>query len=161
MIGRAAAPALLLAIAALGGCRAAGDAAGAVAGIASGAGSVNPVVGTAVALGTKAAVDALVLYLARSQQHAEQDAIAGAAGQLPPGGVATWHIHHLLGWGDEHGTLLVAGDLANPLTACTEVVFTVQAGRQQAQYVTTECRDNGAWRWASAEPATERWGFLQ
>jgi hypothetical protein len=145
----------------MAGCRSAGDAAGAVAGIASGAGSVNPVVGTAVALGTKAAVDALVLYIARSEQHAEQDAIAASAGALQPGQAATWQIHHVIPFSDEHGTLTVAGVVDNPLAICKEVVFTVQAGRQQAHYVTTECLNDHTWRWASAEPATARWGFLQ
>jgi hypothetical protein len=158
---RGLAPALLLAVLGLGGCESAGDAAGAVAGIASSAGTANPVVGTAVALGTKAAVDTLVLYLARSQQHAEQDAIAGTAGALDPGGTAPWHIHHFIPFSDEHGTLLVAGLVQNPLTACKEVVFTVVARKQQAHYVTTACLDDGTWHWAEAEPATRRWGFLQ
>jgi hypothetical protein len=157
---RRVAPALLVLLG-LAGCQSAGDAAGAVAGIASGAGTANPVVGTAVALGTKAAVDALVLYLARSQQHAEQNEIAAIAGGLDPGGSAPWHIHYVVPFNDEHGTLTVAGLVENPLTTCKEVVFSVVAGKQQAHYVTTACLDDGTWHWAEAEPATRRWGFLQ
>jgi hypothetical protein len=158
---RGLAAALLLVPLALTGCQSAGDAAGAVVGITSGIGSANPVLGTAAALGTKAAVDALVLYIARSEQNAEQDEIAATAGALPPGGTAPWHIHHLIPFSDEHGTLLVADDIASPLAVCKEVIFTVVAGHQTAHYVTTACRDNGEWRWASAEPATNRWGSLQ
>ena len=151
----------LLPLGALSGCGSIGSGAGAIAGIATGAGTANPVVGTAVALGTKAAVDALVLYISRSSQDAEQDAIAQAAGALDPGRTARWEIRHTFPVGNEHGTLTVASLLPNPLTPCKEVVFTVQDGRQRERYVTTECRGSHGWRWAEAEPATIRWGVLQ
>ncbi|WP_185595294.1 hypothetical protein [Burkholderia ubonensis] len=32
---------------------------------------------------------------------------------------------------------------------------------QSAFFVATICRDGPVWKWASAEPATERWGALQ
>jgi len=145
----------------LGGCSSIGTAAGAVAGLASGAGTANPVVGTAVGLGTKAAVDELVIYVGRVRQNAEQDAIAEAAGSLPVGGTATWEIRHTIPIGDEHGTLRVVRLIANPLAPCQEIVFTVIAGQGRSHYVTTECRDGTKWRWALAEPAVARWGFLQ
>ena len=154
---------LMGALLALGGCSSIGSGAGAVVGIAAGTASVNPIVGTAIGLGTKAAVDALVAYLARTQQEGQQDAIAVVAGGLPPGGAAEWRISHTLPFGDAHGTLRVAGLIPNPLADCREIVFTVVDGRHAADYVTTECAETGTqrWRWAQAEPATERWGFLQ
>ncbi|CAM8789269.1 hypothetical protein NCM_04858 [Burkholderia pseudomallei] len=50
---------------------------------------------------------------------------------------------------------------------CKEIVFSVDTdakGNEAAQsgfYVATICRDGPAWKWASAEPATGRWGALQ
>ncbi len=32
---------------------------------------------------------------------------------------------------------------------------------QRAFYTATVCQDGARWKWASAEPATERWGSLQ
>jgi len=36
----------------------------------------------------------------------------------------------------------------------------VEAVRRQ-WLLTTACRQGEAWKWAAAEPATERWGSLQ
>ena len=153
----------LLGVLALAGCQSVGAGAGAIAGIATGAATVNPLVGTAVGLGTQAAVNALVMYIARSQQADQQDTIAASAGKLPLGSATEWKITHVLPFGDAHGTLRVAGTIPNPLADCREIVFTVVNGHRQADYVTTECAAKGSarWRWAQAEPATDRWGFLQ
>jgi hypothetical protein len=49
--------------------------------------------------------------------------------------------------------------------SCKEIVFSVDATRDGAAvsafYVATICRDGTRWRWATAEPATSRWGSLQ
>ncbi|MGI4745492.1 MAG: hypothetical protein ACRYGI_11285 [Janthinobacterium lividum] len=163
MSGAARFGTIVLAVLALQGCRSIGSGAGAVVGVAAGAASINPLVGTAAGLGTKAAVDALVLYLARVQQEEQQDTIAMVAGHLKVGQAAEWRITHVLPFGDAHGTLRVAGLIPNPLADCREIVFTVVDGYRHADYVTTECAETGSgrWNWAQAEPATERWGFLQ
>ena len=48
---------------------------------------------------------------------------------------------------------------------CKEIVFSVDSGQgerlKRGFYIAALCRDGGAWKWASAEPATERWGSLQ
>ncbi len=48
---------------------------------------------------------------------------------------------------------------------CKEVVFsvdgTVRNVPQSNFYVAMLCRDGTRWKWASAEPSTERWGGLQ
>ncbi len=160
-----AAPAVLLLSLALGACGSIGSGAGAVAGLATGAGTANPIVGASVALGTKAAVDSLVRYISRKRQQGEQDAIAEVVGRLPLGGTADWKIEHSIPIGNEHGTLLVAREIINPLAPCREVVFTVQDGQDSAHYVTTACElpsaEGPRWAWAQAEPTTARWGFLQ
>ena len=92
---------------------------------------------------------------------------AAAAGPLNVGGTAPWSSGHLKVSieRNEHGTLTVsrliqAGDLD-----CKEVIFSVdkvvKEKTARAFYTTIVCRDGEFWRWASAEPATERWGSLQ
>ena len=146
---------------ALAGCGSVGSLAGAAVGISTAAGTVNPVVGAAAALGTKAAVDALVKYVTRKRQQGEQDAIVAAVGALPVGGVATWKIRHTVPIGNAAGEVQVVRLIDTPLTQCKEAVFTVIDGTDREQYVTTACRQAAQWKWAQAEPATERWGFLQ
>ena len=148
------------------GCTSVGSIAGAVTGAASGTGSANPAVGYAVGIGTKAAVDALSHYISRKRQGAEQDQIATAVGRLPVGQGVAWQIKHKIPlFDDQHGYVTVVRDIPNSLTPCKEVVFTVIAGKKvdgpRGYYVTTACKQATQWKWAQAEPATERWGFLQ
>lgn len=57
------------------------------------------------------------------------------------------------------------GDIANSLTPCKEVVFTVVAGDLSKgaarYYATTACLHGTQWKWALAAPSTPRWGVLQ
>jgi hypothetical protein len=164
---RAAAMTLfVLGVTGLGGCTSIGSIAGAVTGAASGGGSANPGVGYAVGITTKAATDALVQYISRERQGAEQDQIAATVGALAVGQSAPWRIHHKVPlFDDEHGDLTVVREIPNALAACKEVVFSVAGAKAQAgpkgRYITTACRHGSTWRWALAEPSTVRWGFLQ
>lgn len=157
--------ALALSALALQGCTDLGSIVGAGAGAASGTGSANPALGYAVGIGTKAAVDALVNYIARSRRRAEQDQIVAAVGTLPLGQSTPWRIRHAIPVGDAHGDVTVVRDIPNPLAPCKEVVFTVIAGDKpdspHAFYATTACLHGARWKWALAEPATNRWGSLQ
>ena len=150
----------------LPGCTSVGSIAGAVTGAASGSGSANPAVGYAVGIGTKAAVDALSHYISRKRQQAEQDQIAAAVGVLPVGQGVAWRIKHKVPlFDDQHGYVTVVRDIPNALAPCKEVIFTVLAGKKvdspRDYYVTTACQQGARWKWAQAEPATSRWGFLQ
>ncbi len=145
----------------LAACSAIGSGAGAIVGLASGVGSANPVLGTAVGLGTKAGVDALVRYVSRKRQQGEQDAIADRVGALPVGGTAGWRIEHTIPVGDEAGEVRVMRLIPNALAPCKEAVFTLRDGETSRSYTTTACLQGAHWKWAEAEPATERWGFLQ
>jgi uncharacterized protein YceK len=164
---------LMLALASLSGCASVASATTAdVAGIA-GAGAAtavtkDAVVATGIGLGIAAGANAGLEYAERRVHGAEQDEIASVAGPLPPGGVATWSITHRIPLeDDEHGQLSVVRDLGNADFVCKEIVFSVDAGKQRdvptgrAFYTATVCRDGQTWKWASAEPATERWGALQ
>lgn len=96
----------------------------------------------------------------------EQDAIAAAAGPRAPGEVTTWSVSHRIPIeSDEHGDVVVSRVFGAGPIACKELVFSVETKRRRvtrrAFYITTICRDGDRWRWASSEPATERWGGLQ
>jgi len=150
----------------LPGCTSLGSFAGAVTGAVSGTGTTNPAVGYAVGIGTKAAVDSLSHYISRKRQQAQQDQIAATVGTLPVGESANWRIRHKIPmFDDQHGYVTVVRDIPNALAPCKEVVFTVIAGKKadspRGYYATTACQQGTRWKWAQAEPATPRWGFLQ
>ncbi len=158
-------PAVLVLVMGLGGCNSIGAVSGAVVGVATGAGTTNPVVGYAAGIGTQAAVDSLVKYVTRKLQQNEQDQIAATVGTLGPGQTAPWKIEHDVPIGNEHGDVTVVDSINNKLARCKEVVFTVIDGDKpdapRGTFVTTACSQDGTWKWAQAEPAIERWGTLQ
>jgi len=97
----------------------------------------------------------------------EQNNISRAVATLQPGQVASWKIGYKIPIGDsEHGDVTVTKVIHSPLTTCKQVAFTVIAGHgpgaSRAVFITSACaQSDGNWRWAAAEPATARWGFLQ
>jgi hypothetical protein len=141
----------------LAGCKSIGAISGAAVGVASGAGTTNPLVGYVAAVSTRAAVDGLVNYIARKRQQGEQDEIAATVGRLGVGETALWRIEHDIPIGNEQGEVTVVAAIDNVLAECRDVVFTVEP---RGTYVTTACSQNGVWKWAQAEPAAARWGFL-
>ncbi|WP_428486077.1 hypothetical protein [Rhodopila sp.] len=136
-----------------------------VVGGATGGATANPAIGFAVGVATAAAATAAVQYYGRSRQGAEQDAIARVAGDLPVGGTADWKIEHTIPLGDEHGQLRVTRLIDSPLAECKEVAFSVAEGSRKAAklnwFTTDVCKSADTWTWAAAEPAVERWGYLQ
>ena len=94
--------------------------------------------------------------------------VANADGYWSPfynGQTAPWKIEHDIPIGNEHGDVTVVSMLDNRLARCKEVVFTVIDGDKpdapRGTFVTTACAQGQTWKWAQAEPATERWGTLQ
>jgi hypothetical protein len=156
---------LSLAAFVLTGCKLTGDLVAAGAGGASAAATANPAVGIAVGIGVHAATDATFKYLGRKRQQGEQDAIAAVVATTNPGESHPWTIRHTIPIGNEHGTVSVTRVIATPLTTCKEVVFSVIDGDRpdspRAWYTTTACQQGARWKWAAAEPAVERWGYLQ
>ncbi len=104
-------------------------------------------------------------YISRTRLGAEQDAIAQVAGELPVGTAASWKIEHTIPIGNEHGRLHIVRAIDSPLASCKEVAFSVDEGNDQKAkgtwFTTDVCKQADTWKWASAEPAVERWGFLQ
>lgn len=156
---------LLVGVLLLASCKAAPQIAAVVGGGAAGAATGNPAVGFAVGVATDAAATAVVQYYGRTRQQAEQDAIAEAAGMVPPGGRASWKIEHDIPIGNEHGSLQVVRQIDNPFALCKQVMFSVDEGKgeklKRAWYSADICHQANKWKWASAEPAVERWGYLQ
>jgi hypothetical protein len=156
---------LLTVLPLLGGCKAIPEIAAVISGGVAGGATGNPAIGFGVGVAVDAAANAAVRYIGRSRQRAEQDAIAEAAGQLAPGGTAPWRIQHDIPIGNEHGELRVVRQIQSPLAVCKEIVFSVDAGAgpsaTRSWYTASICRQSQGWKWASAEPAVERWGFLQ
>jgi hypothetical protein len=134
--------------------------------------NANGAVTAGVGIGTQAAAMAGVQYVEKRIHKTEQDAIAEVAGPLPVGQVVHWSVTHSVPVeDDEQGELTVSRIIVtSPPGApggldCKEIVFSVDMVEQnlpyRAFYTASVCRDGTAWRWAAAEPATERWGSLQ
>jgi hypothetical protein len=162
---------LLLPLFALSGCGSFLSATTAdVAGIA-GAGVANavtkaPAVATGIGLGIGAGANAGLGFVERRVHRNEQDQIAAAAGPLAPGQVAPWRVVHTIPIeADEHGEVTVTGQTGGTGVSCKAIVFSVaheEGGKPDpAFYTASVCGQGGTWHWASAEPATERWGALQ
>jgi hypothetical protein len=165
---------LVLAITALPGCGALlSEGTSAVAGLggaaladAVGAGATAT---TGIGLGVQAGARAGLQYTQRQARHTGQLRVAEAAGPLPVGGVARWATSQTIPIeANERGEVTVARLIAAGGLDCKEIVFSVEtaaaeagAAPHRAFYTATICRDGTIWRWASAEPATERWGSLQ
>ena len=155
----------------LGGCsdlltQGTADLAGVGGAAAAHAVTKNGTVVTTVGLG----VTSLALSGLQTEERAvhgkEQDRIAEAAGDLPINTVGTWTVIHTVPIeNDEHGEVVVSRDTGTPDLHCREIVFSVDTLQDKqphhAFYTATICLDGSQWKWASAEPATARWGSLQ
>jgi hypothetical protein len=153
----------------LGGCSSASDLVGAATGTAAAAGSGNPAVGIAIGVGVRAVADWGLRRVSRRWHRTEQEAIAAAAAEVPPGEARPWRVTHSLPFGAKQGEVRVLRAIDTPLAACREIAFSVDEDKPpkgvkamgRAWYLTSLCRDDTGWRWAAAEPATGRWGSLQ
>ncbi len=157
---------LALAAVALAGCTSSlGGIVGAATGTAAAVGSGNPAVGAAVGVGTRAAADYGVRHVSRRWHRTEQDALAAAVGSMAVGEARPWEARHDLPFGDKRGEVRVLRAVETPLAECREALFSVASGggpdAPRRWFVTSACRQAEGWKWAAAEPATERWGSLQ
>jgi hypothetical protein len=135
------------------------------AGIASSV-TKNATVGAAIGLGVAAGANAALQYAERRVHKTEQDRIATVAGRLRVGAVAAWSVSHSVPIEpNNHGEVTVSRIFGGADFLCKEIIFSVDryADRrwQREFFIATICRDGRIWRWATAEPATARWGSLQ
>lgn len=155
---------VLLLCACLPGCAAVADVSGAVAGFASGAITANPAIGIGVGIAVRAGATEAVNRIALHRSRNEQDAIAAAIAGAAVGESRQWAVDQRV-TGDAYGEVRVVRLIETPLARCKEALFSVVEGEgeagQPAWYATTACEEGGRWRWATAEPAVERWGNLQ
>lgn len=163
--GRARLIALALAVPLLPGCAAVGGFVGAAAGIATSIATSNPAIGLSVGIATQAATDEVLRTFSRRRQRSEHDAIASVVGDLNPGESRPWRHAHMIGNGSDYGEVRVVRLIDTPLARCKEILFSYVTGEGETTkslwFTTTACEHAGAWRWAAAEPAVERWGNLQ
>ena len=155
---------LVLAAAPLGGCSSVADLAGAITGTAATAGSANPALGIAIGVGTRAVADYGLRYASRRWHGTEQDALASTIGAMEIGETRPWQVRHSLPFGAGQGEVRVVRAIDTPLAQCKEALFRLGAADAVAAtrwYLASACRRGQDWKWASAEPATERWGSLQ
>lgn len=173
---------LLGALLALPGCNAflsegTADAAGLAGAAISTAVTDNGAVAAGIGLGVQSVARAGLQFTQRRLQRAEQDSIAAAAGPLAIGQVASWSIAHDVPIADDHqGQVTVSRDIGGLGLSCREIVFSVEPlqssnaaqpaatpakAPERGFYTAVICRNGNQWKWATAEPATDRWGALQ
>jgi len=144
----------------------AGELAGIAGAAVAGAVTQNPGVAAGIGLGAQAGARAGLHYAQRQVHRAAQDRIAAAAGPLEVGAIAVWQTEHRAPLQEgEQGRVTVSRVISVTSLECKEIIFSVDSivdgDRRSAFYVAMVCRDGTAWKWASAEPSTERWGGLQ
>ncbi len=168
---------LLLPLLALSGCSSlltqGAGAGGGVGGAAlANAFTKNGAITAGAGLGAQAVAITGVQYLEKRVHNAEQDAIAGAAGATTLGSVGKWRVvHDIPIEDDQHGEVTVTRLIMPALPPgaapfdCKEIIFSVDNMRHRELnrdfYTADVCEDGGRWKWATAEPATARWGALQ
>nr|MBV0877979.1 hypothetical protein [Noviherbaspirillum sp. L7-7A] len=144
--------------------------AGAVAGV-GGAGVAASVtsdaaVATGIGVGLQSLAQAGVQRAQKAVHTTFQDRIAAVAGGLAVGEVGNWEVVHDIPIEPaSRGEVTVSRIVGARALDCREIVFSVENGPRAENgkgfYVAMICRDGTRWKWASAEPATERWGSLQ
>lgn len=163
---------LLVFVSCLGGCGSfltagTADVAGIASAGVSGAITKNPTVAAGIGLGIASGASAGLQYAERIVHGHEQDRIAEAAGALQPGQLGHWSVSHDIPIeADKHGDLIVTRLIGAADITCKEIVFSVDDEDKKKTvhrsfYTATVCLDGTKWKWATAEPATARWGALQ
>lgn len=126
----------------------------------------NAAVATGIGLGVQAGARAALQASQRAVHTDTQDHIAQIAGTLPDNTVGNWQIKHRIPLEpNEHGRVVVTRSINGPLVNCKEILFTVDGVEDSAPkvdfFIASICHDGKQWKWATAEPATARWGSLQ
>jgi hypothetical protein len=149
----------------MSGCASIGAATGAAAGIATGAVTTNPAIGFGVGIAVQAATDEVVKRTMKSLHNDQQVMIAVTAGMSQVGETRPWKVKHTLPIENGHGEVRVLREFNSALASCKEFAFSVVDGDDAkapaAWFIATACQQTEGWKWASAEPAVERWGNLQ
>jgi len=147
------------------GCASIGAASGAAAGVASGIVTSNPAIALGVGVAVQAATDEVVARYMRNMHQDQQDLMAALVGTMQVGETRPWSVKHTLPIENGHGEVRVTRDVSSALAQCKEFVFSVQDGdgpnAPEMWFTANACQQDKGWKWATAEPAVERWGSLQ
>lgn len=133
----------------------------------AGAVTSSAAVATGIGIGVQSVTRAGIQYEQRKIHGEAQQQIAAIGGLLKVGQVRTWKSHLSLPIQPvESGRVTVSRVISTGELDCKEIVFSVdRSGSEQLTasefYVASICRSGSQWAWASAEPATGRWGALQ
>ncbi|RQS76156.1 hypothetical protein DID96_02490 [Burkholderia sp. Bp8963] len=146
---------------ALSGCGSVGAASGALAGAATGLVTANPAVGVGVGIAVQAATDEAVNRTMKQLHQNQQDAIAQAVGGLAVGEAKPWKVKNTIPHENGEGEVRVTRAYSTPLALCKEFAFSVKDGAKASWYFASACQQGPHWKWASADPAVDRWGNLQ
>ena len=140
----------------------------ALAGIAgtsiAGAVTDNAAVATGIGIGVQSVARTGVQYGQRRIHDETQRQLSEVAGPLEVGKVAAWRTRPSVPIErEEQGTVTVSRIISSGALTCKEIVFSVDPaeGGVNRFYVASICRQGLDWKWATAEPATARWGGLQ
>ncbi|HGL5386711.1 TPA: hypothetical protein ACKFJT_007132, partial [Burkholderia cenocepacia] len=123
--------------------------------------TANPAVGVGVGIAVQAATDEAVNRTMKQLHQNQQDAIAKTAGSLAVGEVKPWKVKNTLPLENGEGEVRVTRAYASALALCKEFAFSVKDGDKADWYFANACQQGTHWKWASAEPAVDRWGNLQ
>jgi hypothetical protein len=147
------------------GCASIGAASGAAAGVASGIVTSNPAVALGVGVAVQAATDEVVARYMRNMHKDQQDLMAALVGTMQVGETRPWSVKHTLPIENGHGQVRVTRTVNSALAMCKEFAFSVQDGdgpnAPEMWFTANACQQDKGWKWATAEPAVERWGNLQ
>ncbi len=127
----------------------------------------NPGVAAGIGIGVQAITRTAVQYEQRKIHGEVQQQIASVAGPLKVGQVQSWRTQLSIPLeAEESGRVAISRVISTGELDCKEIIVSVEhSGSDKlptsAFYVAAICRNGSRWDWASAEPATERWGALQ
>jgi ribosomal protein L32 len=145
----------------LGGCANLADVGGTVGAVASGAATGNPAIAIGVGGAVRGGIDAAQKSYARANARRTHELITAVAAPLAPGEAGNWHEPHRFS-SDVSGRVEVIRMIENKLATCKEVAFIIDGDPDEVvPYRGAICKTIGEWRWAMAEPSTERWSVLR
>ncbi|APR35373.1 hypothetical protein [Paraburkholderia sp. SOS3] len=145
-----------------------GAAGGAAAGTATGIVTANPAIGIGVGIAVQAVTTESINRYYRVMHSDQQNVIAALVGTMKVGDTRPWNVKHTLPIENGHGQIRVTRAFSSALADCKEFAFSVadgdEANSPEHWYTAAACQmqqDKRWWKWASAEPAVDRWGNLQ
>ncbi len=142
-------------------CSSLADIAGTASAVSAGAVTGNPAIAIGVGGVVRGSIDATEKAYARVNARHTHELITAVAAPLAPGEAGNWHEPHRFS-DDVSGRVEVTRLIESKLATCKELAFIIDGDPEEiVPYRGAICRTTGDWRWAMAEPSTERWSVLR